>query len=212
MAQLTKRFGETDEQFAARQAAEDEREARSKPYETAEAAGYDKDFELEEYMQRQKDLGRAAPLYTEAEQAGLEGPQVKQYAGLGLEGSDLRSRARRSQAAQDILQQQARLASAQMGIAASARGPFAGAALQAGQRAVGSSGAQASALAGAADLSRAQQVEEMMNQLRTTGEIQAYREDLASEAQKQAMRDMFKQGGTQGSLTLLMKALTGGMS
>jgi hypothetical protein len=50
---------------------------------------------------------------------------------------DLASRARRSRAAQDILQQQADLAAAQMGVAASVRGPFAGAALQAGQRATG---------------------------------------------------------------------------
>jgi len=236
MAQLERQPNETEEEYRVRQAAEDarvarqaeadaraleqkreedriaERDARREAYETAEAAGYDQDFELEEYMQRQKELGRAAPLYTEAEQLGLRGPQVKQFANLGLEGFDLRSRARRSQAAQDILQQQANLAAAQMGVASSVRGPFAGAALQAGQRAVGQSGAQAAALAGASDLRRRRQVEEMMNQLRTTGEIQAYREDLASEAERQAERDMFKQGVTQGGLAILMKLLTGGVA
>jgi hypothetical protein len=52
----------------------------------------------------------------------------------------------------------------------------------------------------------------MMNQLRTTGEIQAYREDLASEAERQAKGDMFEQGVTQGGLAILMKLLTGGVA
>lgn len=216
MARLARRLGETQAEYEARQAEEDarvaEQEARSEAYETAEAAGFDPDFELDKYMERQEELGSLAPLYTEAEQAGLRGPQVKQYASLGGEAMDLASRARRSRAAQDILQQQADLAAAQMGVAASVRGPFAGAALQAGQRATGRSGAQAAALAGAADLRRSQQIEEMMNQLRTTGEIQAYREDLASEAERQAKGDMFEQGVTQGGLAILMKLLTGGVA
>ena len=129
--------------------------------------------------------------------SGLEGPMLEQFMRLGREARDLRRRDRRSQAAQDIMRQQREIAGAQMGVGAAARGPFAGAALQSAQRAVGATGAQAAAQAGAADLARIRQADDMMNQLQTQGEINKYQEELAKKAAEEERDAMF--GGGIGS-------------
>ena len=112
-----------------------------------------KQIEKKKDEQRVQQYGEYGAGYAKrGEESGLEGPQLGQYVGLAKEARGLRTRERRSQAAQDIMRQQQELASAQMGVGAAARGPFAGATQQAAQRAVGASGAQAAAQAAAADL------------------------------------------------------------
>ena len=155
----------------------------------------------EEKKQRQRveQYGEYGAGYAKrGEESGLEGPQLGQYVGLAEEARGLRTRERRSQAAQDIMRQQQELASAQMGVGAAARGPFAGATQQAAQRAVGASGAQAAAQAGAADLARLRQTDEMMQQLQTQGEIQQYQEQKAREEAERQRSSML--GGGLGGL------------
>lgn len=155
--------------------------------------------EREKQRQRVAQYGEYGAGYAKiGEESGLEGPQLGQYVGLAKEARGLRTRERRSQAAQDIMRQQRELAAAQMGVGAAARGPFAGATQQAAQRAVGASGAQAAAQAGAADLSRLRQVGEMMDQLQTQGEIQQYQEQKAREEAERQRSSMF--GGGLGGL------------
>lgn len=155
--------------------------------------------EEKKQKQRVEQYGEYGAGYAKrGEESGLEGPQLGQYVGLAKEARGLRTRERRSQAAQDIMRQQQELASAQMGVGAAARGPFAGATQQAAQRAVGASGAQAAAQAAAADLARLRQADEMMQQLQTQGEIQKYQEEQARKAAEEERNSMF--GGGLGGL------------
>ena len=158
-----------------------------------------KQIEKKKDEQRVQQYGEYGAGYAKrGEESGLEGPQLGQYVGLAKEARGLRTRERRSQAAQDIMRQQQELASAQMGVGAAARGPFAGATQQAAQRAVGASGAQAAAQAGAADLARLRQTDEMMQQLQTQGEIQQYQEQKAREEAERQRKSML--GGGFGGL------------
>ena len=157
------------------------------------------DIEKAKGEQRVRQYGEYGAGYAKrGEESGLEGPQLGQYVGLAKEARGLRTRERRSQAAQDIMRQQQELASAQMGVGAAARGPFAGATQQAAQRAVGASGAQAAAQAAAADLARLRQTDEMMQQLQTQGEIQQYQEQKAREEAERQRSSML--GGGLGGL------------
>ena len=156
-----------------------------------------KDRVAAEGRRRDPNYDYKQSLMEQARQSGLSGPMSRQFLNLGEEARGLRTRERRSQAAQDIFRQQRELAAAQMGVGAAARGPFAGATQQAAQRAVGASGAQAAAQAAAADLARQRQVQDMMQQLRTTGEIQKYQEEQARKAAEEERDSMF--GGGIGS-------------
>lgn len=126
-----------------------------------------------------------------AEQMGLEGPQVGLYLSLGMTGE-------RSLAAQDILRQQRELAAAQTGVAAGARGRFAGAARTQAQRGVGQSMAQAQAQAAIADQARRREIQDMRKQLQMTGQIQKYQEQKAREQLRQERNSML--GGGLGAL------------
>ena len=134
-----------------------------------------------------------------AEEMGLEGPQVGQYLSLGMEADRLRrGTGERSLAAEDILRQQRELAAAQTGVAAGARGRFAGAARTQAQRGIGQSMTQAQAQAAAADQARLRQIQDMRNQLQTTGQIQQYQEEKAREQLRQERNSML--GGGFGGL------------
>ena len=134
-----------------------------------------------------------------AEEMGLEGPQVGQYLSLGSEAARLRdATGERSLAAEDILRQQRELAGAQMGIAAGARGRFAGATWSQAQRGAGQSMAMAQAQAAAADQMRLRQIADMRKQLQTTGAIQNYQEEKLREQLRQERSSML--GGGFGGL------------
>ena len=134
-----------------------------------------------------------------AEEMGLEGPQVGQYLSLGMEADRLRrGTGERSLAAEDILRQQRELAAAQTGVAAGARGRFAGATRTQAQRGVGQSMTQAQAQAAIADQARLRQIQDMRNQLQTTGQIQQYQEEKAREQLQQERSSML--GGGFGAL------------
>tara|TARA_Y100001937_G_scaffold113695_1_gene162664 strand:- start:1495 stop:2400 length:906 start_codon:yes stop_codon:yes gene_type:complete len=134
-----------------------------------------------------------------AEEMGLEGPQVGQFLSLGMEADRLRGgTGERSLAAEDILRQQRELAGAQMGIAAGARGRFAGATRSQAQRGAGQSMAMAQAQAAAADQARLRQIQDMRKQLQTTGQIQQYQEEKAREQLRQERNSML--GGGFGAL------------
>lgn len=156
-----------------------------------------RDEQLKEQRKKRYGGEYGVSVADRGQQSGLEGPQLGQFVSLGQEARGLRTRERRSQAAQDIMQQQRELAGAQMGVGAAARGPFAGATQQAAQRAVGAGGAQAAAQAGAADLARLRQTDEMMQQLQTQGEIQQYQEAQAQKAAEEERNRML--GGGIGS-------------
>jgi len=148
-----------------------------------------------------------------AEEMGLEGPQVGQFLSLGMEADRLRGgTGERSLAAEDILRQQRELAGAQMGIAAGARGRFAGATRSQAQRGAGQSMAMAQAQAAAADQARLRQIQDMRKQLQTTGQIQQYQEEKAREQLRQERNSML--GGGFGALAgaALPLALMGPLS
>ena len=134
-----------------------------------------------------------------AKKMGLEGPQQAQYLNLARERKRLlQGTGERSLAAEDILRQQRELAGAQMGIAAGARGRFAGATRSQAQRGAGQSMAMAQAQAAAADQARLRQIQDMRKQLQTTGAIQRYQEEKAREALADQRTAML--GGGLGSL------------
>ena len=137
-------------------------------------------------------------LITRARESGLEGPQAGMFSRLGREARGLRSRDRRSQAAQDIMRQQQQLASGMRGAAAAGRGPFAGAAMQGAERAIGQTATQAEAQAAAADAARMAQVGDMMEQLQMQGEIQRFQEQKQREALEAERRSAL--GGMMGGL------------
>lgn len=137
-------------------------------------------------------------LIRRARESGLEGPQAVMFSRLGREDRGLRTRDRRSQAAQDIMRQQQQLASGMRGVAAAGRGPFAGAAMQGAERAIGQTATQAEAQAAAADAARMAQVGDMMEQLQMQGEIQRFQEQKQREALEAERRSAF--GGMLGGL------------